>query len=57
MVDLILDGERSTAAFAVVLGIENLAIDEQRLQVKRHKDRLKKRLREHGQRIIHRESQ
>ena len=51
MVDLILDGERSTEAFAEVLGLGELPIGRQRSEVKRHKDRLKKRLRDYGRRI------
>lgn len=51
MVDLIIDKERSTQAFAAILGIEGLPVDEQRRQVKRHKDRIKKRLKQLGQRI------
>lgn len=51
MVALILDGERSTEAFASILGVQDLPIEAQRTEVKRHKDRLKKRLREYGRRI------
>ena len=51
MVELILDGERSTEAFAAVLGLESLPIEQQRSEVKRNKDRLKKRLRDYGKRI------
>jgi RNA polymerase sigma-70 factor (ECF subfamily) len=51
MVDLILDGERSTTAFAKILQIENLPIIDQKREVKKHKDRIKKRLRRYGQRI------
>ena len=51
MVEFILNGERSTEAFAVVLGLEGLPIGKQRSEVKRHKDRLKKRLKDYGKRI------
>lgn len=44
LVELMLDGERRTEAFASVLGIAHLANDQQRHMVKQHKDRLKKRL-------------
>lgn len=44
MLELILDGERATEKFAVILEIENLPLDHQRRAVKKHKDRLKKRL-------------
>jgi RNA polymerase sigma-70 factor (ECF subfamily) len=40
---LILENERSTAAFAALLGLDSLPLDEQRREVKRHKDRIKKR--------------
>jgi len=42
--EMIMDGERSTAAFAVVLGIRGSNDIEQKNEVKRHKDRIKKRL-------------
>lgn len=41
---LILGGERSTTVFAEAMGIDNLPLDQLRQEVKRHKDRLKKRL-------------
>lgn len=44
MAKLILQGERDTAAFAKVLGIDGSNIDEQRKEVKRQKDRIKKRI-------------
>jgi RNA polymerase sigma-70 factor (ECF subfamily) len=44
LVELMLDGERRTEAFANVLGIAHLANEQQRQMVKQHKDRLKKRL-------------
>jgi hypothetical protein len=42
IIDLMLDGTRATEPFSSILGIEHLSIDQQRLQVKQHKDRLKK---------------
>jgi RNA polymerase sigma-70 factor (ECF subfamily) len=51
LADLIIDGERSTEVFAKVLGIENASTKEQRLEVKRHKDRIKKRLSRYGKNI------
>jgi RNA polymerase sigma-70 factor, ECF subfamily len=44
LVELMLDGERRTGVFAKVLGITHLADEQQRRMVKRHKDRLKRRL-------------
>jgi RNA polymerase sigma-70 factor (ECF subfamily) len=41
---LVVDGERSTRAYAEVLEITHLPPAEQEREVKRHKDRLKKRL-------------
>ena len=48
LVELILSGERNVAEFSRLLGIDNLPIEEQRRIVKRHKDRIKKRLERHG---------
>jgi RNA polymerase sigma-70 factor (ECF subfamily) len=48
---LITEGERSTAAFAKVLGITNMREQEQKETVKRHKDRIKKRLERLGKRL------
>ncbi|HZZ81447.1 MAG TPA: hypothetical protein VFE62_23295, partial [Gemmataceae bacterium] len=42
--DLMLQDERRTSEFAKVLGLETMPIREQRAQVKRLKDKLKKRL-------------
>lgn len=42
--DLVLDGERKTAAFAEVLGLCHLPPDVQQVEVKRVKDKLKKRI-------------
>jgi RNA polymerase sigma-70 factor (ECF subfamily) len=42
--DLILQGERKTAVFAEVLGIAHLPTNIQRTEVKRVKDKLKKRI-------------
>lgn len=44
IVELILDGERSTEAYVRVLGLEGCSPAEQRSEVKRQKDRIKKRL-------------
>jgi len=53
--DLMLHGERVTEKYSAVLGIENLPISEQRKIVKRHKDRIGKKLERLGDKI--RESQ
>jgi RNA polymerase sigma-70 factor (ECF subfamily) len=45
---LIMAGEKKTEAFAKILGIENRSPEEQRLEVKRHKDRIQKRLERYG---------
>jgi len=42
ILDLLCNGERSTAAFAKILGLESLPINEQRKKVKQHKDRVMK---------------
>lgn len=44
VLQLMLDGERSTETYAAVLGIHRRPVEEQRRVVKRTKDRLKKRL-------------
>ena len=44
MLALMLQGERATIAYAKVLGIDHLPDHEQRVVVKRHKDRISKRL-------------
>ena len=41
---LLLEGVRETKAYAQVLGLTGYPVEEQAAQVKRHKDRLKKRL-------------
>jgi hypothetical protein len=51
VVQLMLNGERRTEAFAKVLGIAHLANPQQRHIVKQHKDRLKKRLERLGVRL------
>ncbi len=51
MAELIIAKERSTQVFAELLGIQSLPVPEQRREVKRHKDRIKKRLRQLGERI------
>lgn len=48
---LMVDGERSTSKFAVVLGIEALPVAEQRRIVKQHKDRLKVQLKRSKRRV------
>ncbi|HEX5269304.1 MAG TPA: hypothetical protein VFW33_02400 [Gemmataceae bacterium] len=48
VLELMLDGERATAAFADALGLTHLPAEEQELEVKRAKDRIKKRLRRGG---------
>jgi hypothetical protein len=48
MVELMMSGERTTEAFAEVMKLQHLPIDQQRREVKRHKDRLKKRLERYG---------
>lgn len=48
LLELMLSGERTTAAFASVLGIVELPQSEQRKIVKKHKDRLKKQLQRSG---------
>jgi RNA polymerase sigma-70 factor (ECF subfamily) len=45
---LVIDGERSTRAFAILLGLADRPVHEQRAEVKRHKDRIKKVLDRHG---------
>jgi hypothetical protein len=42
--DLLIDGQRKTALFAEALGISDLPEAEQKIQVKRVKDKLKIRL-------------
>ena len=44
LLDLMWDGERSTAVFAAIMGIADRPIDEQEREVKRAKDRIKARL-------------
>jgi RNA polymerase sigma-70 factor (ECF subfamily) len=51
LLDLMMNGERKTAAFCDVLGIQALPPDEQRKIVKRHKDRITKRLQRLGGKI------
>ena len=48
-VELLIEGERSTEAFAKVWGLERLPEKEQARQVKRYKDRIKKMLDRHGE--------
>jgi RNA polymerase sigma-70 factor (ECF subfamily) len=51
LVDLMMQGERRTEAFARVLGITDMELLQQRKLVKQHKDRLKKRLMRLGMRL------
>jgi hypothetical protein len=51
LVRLILDGERKTAAYSAILGVQSLDILEQRRIVKQHKDRLTQRLRRLGAKL------
>jgi RNA polymerase sigma factor (sigma-70 family) len=51
LVTLILDGERSTEAFSEILGFQELPIEKQRVEVKLHKDRIKKKLQRYGESI------
>lgn len=47
--ELIMDNERSTEAFAEVYDLQELPLKEQRGTVKRHKDRITKRLQRYGE--------
>jgi RNA polymerase sigma-70 factor (ECF subfamily) len=51
LVRLILDGERKTAAYSAILGVQSLDILEQRRLVKQHKDRVTQRLRRLGAKL------
>ena len=51
LLNLMMDGERKTAAYTNILGIQGLTLDEQRKIVKRHKDRITKRLQRLGSKI------
>lgn len=51
LLSLMMDGERKTAAYSNILGIQALSLDEQRKIVKRHKDRITKRLQRLGGKI------
>jgi len=51
LLELMMNGERRTTAFCNVLGIQALTPDEQRKIVKRHKDRITKRLQRLGGKI------
>jgi hypothetical protein len=52
MVELIIAGERGTGAFVEVLKLQHLPVEQQRREVKRHKDRIKKRLERYGKAIL-----
>ena len=45
LLDLLEQGERSTERFAAALGLGGQSVQEQRAEVKRRKDRIKKKLR------------
>jgi hypothetical protein len=49
--ELMIGGVSDVAAFAAVLGIEQLPVGQQRVQVKRCKDRVSKRLQRLGERL------
>ena len=51
LLNLMMDGERKTVEYSNILGIQTLALDEQRKIVKRHKDRITKRLQRLGGKI------
>jgi hypothetical protein len=51
LAELIIDLERKTEPFAEILGLRHLPLEEQRLEVKRHKDRIKQKLRRFGESI------
>lgn len=51
LLQLMIEGERSTTSFAAVLGIEALPVTEQRRIVKQHKDRLKVQLKRSKHRV------
>ena len=48
-VELMMEGEKSTEAFVEVYDLQELSLQEQRDAVKRHKDRIKKRLQRFGE--------
>jgi hypothetical protein len=48
VLELMMEGERETAAFAVAMGISGLDVEEQRTEVKRMKDKVKARIRRRG---------
>lgn len=52
LVELMLEGERDTREFAAVLGVQELAAEEQANTVKRHKDRLKKMIQRHRTELL-----
>lgn len=51
MVELILGGERATEKFARILDIEDIPLDDQKREVKKHKDRLKKRIERYAEKV------
>jgi hypothetical protein len=52
IVELMIAGERTTEVFVKVLELQHLPLDQQRREVKRHKDRLKKRLERYGKALL-----
>jgi DNA-directed RNA polymerase specialized sigma24 family protein len=51
VLELMMDGERSSTCYARVLGCSDLALDEQRRRVKQAKDRIRVRLKRKGLRF------
>lgn len=47
LLGLLLDGDTSTEAAADALGIGHLPVEEQRIEVKRNKDRMKAKIKRH----------
>jgi RNA polymerase sigma-70 factor (ECF subfamily) len=54
LVELMLANERKTGSYARILGLQHLPKQEQQREVKRHKDRITKRLRRYGQELRNR---
>jgi RNA polymerase sigma-70 factor (ECF subfamily) len=52
ILELMMNGERDTALFAVVLGVSDESLEERRACVKKHKDRIKKFIQRHRAEII-----
>lgn len=49
LAELVLTGERRTETYTRILGLQHLSRQDQQREVKRHKDRIKKRLQRYGQ--------